>query len=385
MQIKHLNLINFRNYESVDISFKPGINLLFGNNGEGKTSLVEAIIYSSSLTGPRFGGYQTMIKTGTDKAIVRSVAKYLDREYVIELELNQSEKNRAKINHGDFTNPRSVLGYIQTVHFAPQDNRIVQDDPLERRWFMDELIKQASPRFVGIFSDYERTLKQRNSLLKNLRAQQSSSMLETLSAWNDSLVKLGAQIIAKRYELALKLEPQLQRIYQLISDDPRVATITSLSSVFGDVEQNDEDSKEVNTTDVAEIETLFAEKLASLQPKEIERGYTLAGPHRDELKLMLGEFPAKGYTSYGETWLFAVSLKLACAQVLRSESQSGDPVLILDDVFSSLDDDRLQRLIDLISDYEQVIITDAIRGKRPLFEKVTRFEIRGGKVRELND
>jgi DNA replication and repair protein RecF len=383
MQIKHLNLVNFRNYESVDISFKPGINLLFGHNGEGKTSLVEAIIYSSSLSGPRFGGYQTMIRVGADQAIIRALAKYLDREFLIELELNQSEKNRAKINYGEYTNARNVLGYVQTVHFAPQDNRIVQDDPLERRWFIDELIMQSSPRFVGVFSDYDRALKQRNSLLKNLKAHQSTSMLETLAAWNESLVKFGSQIISKRYELATKLEPHLQRVYKRISDDPRIATVTSLSSVFGETQSNDEDSKEVNTSDVAVIEEMFARKLLDLQSKEIERGFTLAGPHRDELKLMLGEFPVKGYTSYGETWLFAVSLKLACAEVLRSESQSGDPILILDDVFSSLDDNRLQRLIDLISDYEQVIITDAIRGKMPVFEKVTKFEIQDGKVREL--
>jgi len=384
MQIKHLNLVNFRNYESVDIAFQPGVNLLLGGNGQGKTSIVEAIIYCSSLVGPRYGGYQSMIKLGNEKALVRALARYLDKEFLVELELNHTDKNRAKVNKGDVPTPRSVLGYVKTIHFTPEDSRIVHDDPQDRRDFIDQLIIQLSPRFAAIFSDYERALKQRNSLLKNIRTLSSASMIETLEAWNQSLIGFGSQIIAKRYDVATKLSPYLEAAYKKISGDQRLATISSVSSIFSSESENSTDYAAVTTADEKIIAELFSRQLAHLQPRELERGYTLVGPHRDELKLMLGEYPAKGFISYGEAWLFAVSLKLASAELLRAESQSGDPVLILDDVFSSLDDDRLQRLMDLISGYEQVIITDAIRGKLPVFENITRFEIFDGKVRQLD-
>lgn len=384
MQIKHLNLVNFRNYESVDIALRPGVNLLIGGNGQGKTSLVEAIIYSSSLVGPRYGGYQSMIKLGAEKALVRVLAKYLDKEFLVELELNQSDKNRAKINKGDVPNPRNILGYVSTVHFTPEDSRIVHDDPSDRRNFIDQLIVQLTPRFAGVFSDYERALKQRNSLLKNIRTLSSASMVETLEAWNDALISFGSQIISKRFEVATKLGPYLQDAYKQISGDSRLATITPVSSVFSQDNDSVADFEPVTTGEEKQIAELFAAKLADLKAKEFDRGYTLAGPHRDELKFMLGDFPAKGFISYGEAWLFAVSLKLASAELLRAESQSGDPVLILDDVFSSLDDQRLQRLMDLISGYEQVIITDAIRGKLPAFDKVTGFEIFNGTVRQID-
>lgn len=384
MQIKHLNLVNFRNYESVDINFQPGVNLLIGGNGQGKTSLVEAIIYSSSLIGPRYGGYQTMIQLGKHQALIRALATYQDKSFLVELELNHEDKNRARINKGEVPSPRNVLGYLKTVHFTPEDSRIVHDDPQDRRNFIDQLIIQLSPRFAVIFSDYERALKQRNSLLKNIRNLSSASMLETLDAWNQSLVDFGSQIIAKRFEVSTKLAPYLKDAYKKISSDERLATIIPVSSVFSSDSESVSDYAAINTAEETAIRDLFKKKLQELQPRELERGYTLAGPHRDELKLMLGEYPAKGYISYGEAWLFAVSLKLASAELLRAESSSGDPILILDDVFSSLDDGRLQRLMDLISGYEQVIITDAIRGKLPVFENVTQFEIFDGKVRQYH-
>ncbi|MBU6144796.1 MAG: DNA replication and repair protein RecF, partial [Acidobacteria bacterium] len=307
-----------------------------------------------------------------------------ERENLVELELNSETKNRAKVNRSDTSSPREILGYINTVSFTPEDSRIIHDDPSDRRAFIDQLLIQFTPRLAAVFGDYERALKQRNSLLKSSRGlPKNSPGLSTLDAWDESLIEHGAEIISQRFELATKLAPYLSAAYKSISEDNREATLTVVSTVLSEGNDVDGEQQAVTTPDRKLIAEKFKERLIELRSKELERGVTLVGPHRDELKLMLGEYPAKGYISYGEAWSFAVSLKLASAELLRAEAQAGDPILILDDVFSSLDDQRLERLLDLVSNYEQVIITDAIRGKQESFQSATRFLIAEGMVTQL--
>lgn len=384
MHIKHLNLVNVRNYSSVDISLKPGTNLLIGGNGEGKTTLVESIIYSSLLKSHRVSSFIPMIQKGKTQALVRALAGFQDRENLIEVELNIDSPNRAKVNRSDLTRPREILGYIKTVFFTPEDRELVAGDPSDRRNFLDDLMLQFSPRLLATQSEYDRALKQRNSLLKTSRnLPKDSPGLSTLYAWDESLVKLGSEIIAQRFELVEKIKPLVTQIYKQISGDERQAEIALVTSVLSSGLDVDEEEAVLTTTDRQWIAEKFQARLEELRPRELERGITLVGPHRDDLKLMLGEFPAKGYISYGEGWSYAIALKLASAQLLRTESQSGDPILILDDVFSSLDDMRLQGLMNLISDYEQVIITDAIRGNQTLFDSCSIFEIKDGQVTQL--
>jgi len=384
MHIKHLNLVNVRNYSSVDISLKPGTNLLIGGNGEGKTTLVESIIYSSLLKSHRVSSFIPMIQKGKTQALVRTLAGFQDRENLIEVELNIDSPNRAKVNRSDLARPREILGYIKTVFFTPEDRELVAGDPSDRRNFLDDLMLQFSPRLLATQSEYDRALKQRNSLLKTSRnLPKDSPGLSTLYAWDESLVKLGSEIIAQRFELVEKIKPLVTQIYKQISGDERQAEIALVTSVLSSGLDVDEEEAVLTTTDRQWIAEKFQARLEELRPRELERGITLVGPHRDDLKLMLGEFPAKGYISYGEGWSYAIALKLASAQLLRTESQSGDPILILDDVFSSLDDMRLQGLMNLISDYEQVIITDAIRGNQTLFDSCSIFEIKDGQVTQL--
>ena len=384
MHIKHLNLVNVRNYSSVDISLKPGTNLLIGGNGEGKTTLVESIIYSSLLKSHRVSSFIPMIQKGKTQALVRTLAGFQDRENLIEVELNIDSPNRAKVNRSDLARPREILGYIKTVFFTPEDRELVAGDPSDRRNFLDDLMLQFSPRLLATQSEYDRALKQRNSLLKTSRnLPKDSPGLSTLYAWDESLVKLGSEIIAQRFELVEKIKPLVTQIYKQISGDERQAEIALVTSVLSSGLDVDEEEAVLTTTDRQWISEKFQARLEELRPRELERGITLVGPHRDDLKLMLGEFPAKGYISYGEGWSYAIALKLASAQLLRTESQSGDPILILDDVFSSLDDMRLQGLMNLISDYEQVIITDAIRGNQTLFDSCSIFEIKDGQVTQL--
>jgi len=386
MHVKHLTLSNFRNYSTVELPLSTGINLLVGRNGQGKTNLAEAIFYAATLNSHRVSGYLPLIRQGESKAIVRILARFEDRENLIELELNSEGSNRARINKSETPRVRDVLGYVNAVIFSPEDLDIVKRDPSNRRAFMDELIVQLVPRMAGVFSDYERVLKQRNTLLRSAKNMaNSTSGLSTLDSWDQSLVKIGSEIISARYELSQKLAPHIKAAYSAIADEKNDPTIILKSSILsGDVAAEDEGSY-LNTGDRNQIEIIFLERLAALRSKEIERGITLAGPHRDDLILLLGELPAKGYISHGESWSYALSLKLASAELIRKEARAGDPILILDDVFAELDSTRRSRLAALVSDNEQVIITAAVVEDVPSELAATRFQVTAGSLEAFNE
>jgi len=379
MHVKHLTLSNFRNYKTVELPLATGINLLVGRNGQGKTNLAEAIFFAATLSSHRVSGYIPLIKQGEAKAIIRVLAKFEDRENLIELELNSEGSNRARINKSDAQRVRDVLGYVNAVIFSPEDLDIVKRDPINRRNFIDELIVQLTPRMAGVYSDYERVLKQRNTLLrsaKNLTA--SSSGLSTLDSWDDSLVRIGSEIVAARFDIAARIAPHLANAYALIADEKNNPSIKVKSSLVArDIESDSADSF-LNTGDRDEIESLFRQRLSELRPKELERGVSLVGPHRDDLLLLLGTLPAKGYISHGESWSYALSLKLASAALIRKEARAGDPVLILDDVFAELDSTRRSRLAALVSHNEQVIITAAVAEDVPAELKASRFSVQDG-------
>lgn len=388
MHIKHLSLSNFRNYSTLELSLSTGVNLLVGKNGQGKTNLAEAIFYCATLNSHRVSGYLPLIKHHQDKAVVRLLARFEDRENLIELELNTVGSNRARINKSETTRIRDVLGLVNTVIFSPEDLDIVKRDPAQRRAFIDDLLVQMTPRLAGVFSDYDRVLKQRNTLLKTSRNLPSNSPgLDTLAAWDDSLVKLGTEIISFRQELIQRLSNPLLTAYQAIADEKNNPSIKYRSSLTVNtlVDIEAEAGEFLLKSDRVEIETLFREKLALLKPKELERGISLVGPHRDDLVLFLGEFPAKGFVSHGESWSYALALKLASAQLLKAESRAGDPILILDDVFAELDSTRRSRLAELVSDNEQVIITAAVPEDVPASLHAHRMAVSSGTVEVQND
>lgn len=388
MHIKHLSLNNFRNYASLELALSTGVNLLVGRNGQGKTNLAEAIFYSATLRSHRVSGYLPLVKHHQDKAVIRVLAGFQDRENLIELELNTVGSNRARINRSETSRVRDVLGLVNAVIFSPEDLDIVKRDPAQRRTFIDDLLVQLTPRLAGVFSDYERVLKQRNALLKTSRNLPSNSPgLDTLAAWDDSLVKLGTEIISFRQELIQRMANPLLSAYQSIADEKNNPTVKYRSSLSG-ISVVDPDSEVsgdfLTTTDRSQIEAMFREKLAFVKPKELERGISLVGPHRDDLVLYLGEFPAKGYVSHGESWSYALALKLASAQLLKSESRAGDPVLILDDVFAELDSSRRSRLAELVFDNEQVIITAAVVEDVPEALQAHRIAVTSGTIEAQN-
>ncbi|WP_296647370.1 DNA replication/repair protein RecF [Rhodoluna sp.] len=385
MYIKHLSLAHFRNYETAEVELKPGVNLLVGPNGQGKTNLVEAIRYLSTLSSHRVAGYVPMIRQEQPQAVVRALASFDDRDMLIELELNRTTPNKARVNKSPAARVRDILGYVNSVTFAPEDLDIVKRDPSNRRAFIDELVVQVWPRFAGVYSDYERVLKQRNTLLKTARQTGAKgSALSTLDAWDQSLISYGSEIIAARLDLVERLRPHLFEAYQSIAIANNEPKILVRSSLLGSaIVQSDEDAENlefITITDRQEIEELYRSKLTLVRPKELERGITLVGPHRDDLVLMLGTLPAKGYASHGESWSYALALRLASIALLRAETRSGDPILILDDVFAELDAGRRERLAAMVANNEQVLITAAVAEDVPQQLIATVFRVASGQV-----
>lgn len=380
MFVKHLTLSHFRNHKNTEIAFEPGVNLLVGPNGQGKTNVVEAIEYVSTLSSHRVAGYQPLINKDSSQAIIRLKVSHETRDVLVDFELNRDNPNQLRINQSPISKMRDVLGTVYSVVFAPEDIDIVKRDPSNRRSFIDQLLIQFAPRMSGVISDYERVLKQRNTLLKTARQTGAKgSALSTLDAWDESLIKFGSEIIQSRLNLIDRLKPLLTEAYQAIAISNNEPSILMKSSLLGQAVVDDYEEAELEHLTLDELQKvpeIYREKLAAVRGKELERGITLIGPHRDDLVLMLGDLPAKGYASHGESWSYALALRLASAKLLAAESKTGDPVVILDDVFAELDAGRRERLASLVADNEQVIITAAVAEDVPASLKATVFNVR---------
>ncbi|SDQ11365.1 DNA replication/repair protein RecF [Leucobacter chromiiresistens] len=371
MRVAHLSLGDFRNYASAELGLSAGPNLLIGQNGQGKTNLVEAIAYFATLRSHRVSGDAALIRAGRSSAIARMRVRAGEREVRLELQLNQGSANRAQVN-GNAVRPREVTRWFSAVTFAPEDLIIVRGEPSGRRRFLDDALLARHPVASGALSDYEKVVRQRTSLLKSARGR-GQSALATLPVWDDQLVDHGTQIMLARRELLRDLSEPLRDHYAALVGGDHAPRVSMFESV-GDARQSASVSREtpsdedlVREADVSR-ETLareFREALAIVRGREIERGVTLVGPHRDDLALALNGLPVKGFASHGESWSFALSLKLALAELLRNESTAGDPVIILDDVFAELDATRRGRLMRAVADYEQVIVTAAVEADVP--------------------
>lgn len=363
MIVTQLNLTDFRNYPTADVALLSGANLFVGSNGQGKTNLVEALGYLSTLGSHRVSAEHAMIRQGQDAAIVRARLEYGDRQLLVEVQLNRTGANRAQVNRS-VIKTRELPRYFSSVLFAPEDLALVRGEPSGRRRFLDELLVLRTPRFSGVMADYDRVLRQRNTLLKSARAAGiKPGQLTTLEIWDERLVALGSELIEARTRLVAELLPEVTVAYKRIAGEDHHASLTNQLSIFADHPESDAeatDGDRVGLVTADEAAVAFRSSLERLRRNELDRGISLVGPHRDDLILHLNGMPARGYASHGESWSFALALKLASADVLRRESASGDPVLILDDVFAELDQSRRGRLAEAISGFEQVLITAAV-------------------------
>jgi DNA replication and repair protein RecF len=379
--VRRLELHDFRSYAEAAVDFDPGSSVLIGPNGHGKTNLVEAIGYVATLGSHRVATDVPLVRYGASRAIIRCAIVHDGRELLVELEITPGKANRARIGRAPATRARDVLGALRLVLFAPEDLALVRGDPAERRRYLDDLLVQRQPRFAGVRADYERVLKQRNALLRTAylarkvasrtrrpeaEAVAEAADLSTLDVWDLHLATYGADLIAARLELCAALGTHLAKAYDAVSAGRGEARLAyEAKSWAGSLDEGS-----VAELSRPEIEERLRAALAEARASEVERGMTLVGPHRDDLVLTLGELPAKGYASHGESWSFALALRLAAYELLRSEGI--EPVLVLDDVFAELDAGRRERLAELVAGASQVLVTcavpqdvpDALRGAR---------------------
>ena len=393
MYVSHLSLLDFRSYTAADVELEPGPNAFVGRNGQGKTNLVEAIGYVATLGSHRVANDTPLVRAGAERAVVRTRIVRGDRASTVELEITAGKANRARVNRGQLGRARDVLGILRTVLFAPEDLALVKGDPDGRRRFLDQLVVQLLPRAAGLLGDYERVVRQRSALLKSLRGVRRSGAgpvdTSTLEVWDARAAQLGGQILAMRLALVEALRPHVAAAYEQVSDADGDAQLTYRSSVPG--------VQDGATPAAEELEKAILEGMAEARSQELERGVSLVGPHRDDLVLTLGGLPAKGYASHGESWSFALALRLASYRLLGGGEDpehvpdsafwdpdldtDADPVLILDDVFAELDVRRRERLAELVAPARQVLVTAAVPDDVPPGLLGARFEVTPGQVR----
>jgi DNA replication and repair protein RecF len=387
VRVTHLSLTDFRNYRTAEVPFAAGANLFVGRNGQGKTNLVESLGYLSTLGSHRVSSDQAMIRKDADAAIVRARIQHEGRELLVEVQLNRSTPTRAQVNRSAIK-PRELPRYFSSVLVAPEDLALVRGEPGIRRRFLDQLLIQRNPRFSAVIADYERVLKQRNTLLKSARASRvREDQLGTLEIWDDRLVQLGSELMDARLDLVGRLSDPLVAAYRSVAGDDHHPRLLPQLTVYGAHVDEEEGATEEDVTGSAGVATpeAFRRALAAVRRKELDRGLTLVGPHRDDVLFELNALPAKGYASHGESWSFALALKLASAELLRQESTTGDPVLILDDVFAELDQARRRMLATAVAGYEQVLITAAVYDDVPGELTAHTVRIEAGSIVETPD
>jgi DNA replication and repair protein RecF len=381
VRVTHLSVADFRSYETAELALDEGVTALVGPNGQGKTNLVEALGYVATLGSHRVATDAPLVRLGAQRAVVRAMVRRAGRDTLVEIEIVPGGANRARLNRSPVPRAREVLGVLRTVLFAPEDLALVKGDPDGRRRFLDDLLVARAPRFAGVRSDYERVVRQRNALLKSAGATIRSGRgdVRTLDVWDSHLATAGAELLAGRLRLVSLLAPDVAKAYAQVSDGQGQAVITYRTSLGEDVADGGAPGREL-------LAARLLEALAKARPQELERGVSLVGPHRDDLQLNLGAFPAKGFASHGESWSFALALRLASYELLRADSGpdgDGEPVLVLDDVFAELDTGRRDRLAALVADAEQVLVTAAVPQDVPEALEGARVDVMAGEVRKV--
>jgi len=372
MWVQALHLDSFRSYNEVLVDFVPGVNVLIGPNGQGKTNIVEAIYYLATLTSHRVASENPLVTAGKKSAVIRARINEEDRAVAIDIEITPGKTNRAKLNRSSLPRVRDILGIVRVIMFAPEDLTLVKGDPSERRSFMDHTLIQRTPRFMGVKTDYEKVLRQRNALLKSSHRDNINS---TLDVWNEQLAKLGAEITYTRIQFIRDLKPHIRSRYHSISGGENAVSSSEIFLTYQSKYLIDDDI-EALTQD--EIRDRILNELLERRKDELIRGVTLVGPHRDELFIGLGELPLKGYASHGESWSAALALRVASADVLKMDGI--EPILILDDVFAELDVMRRATILELTKNAPQVFITAAVESDVPIELDGARFHVSLGTV-----
>ncbi|MDC9006645.1 DNA replication/repair protein RecF [Mycobacterium marinum] len=355
MYVRHLGLRDFRSWAHADLELGPGRTVFVGPNGFGKTNIIEALWYSATLGSHRVGTDAPLIRAGADRAVISTIVVNDGRECAVDLEIAAGRANKARLNRSPVRSTREVIGVLRAVLFAPEDLALVRGDPADRRRYLDDLATLRRPTIAGVRADYDKVLRQRTALLKSVsgaRFRGDRGALDTLDVWDSRLAQHGAALMAARIDLVRLLAPEVEKAYQLLAPESRSAAIAYRASMDAFVAADDA------APDRVTLEEGLLAALAARRDAELERGVCLVGPHRDDLELRLGDQPAKGFASHGESWSMAVALRLAAFALLRADGS--EPVLLLDDVFAELDAARRTALARVAESAEQVLVTAAV-------------------------
>jgi DNA replication and repair protein RecF len=401
MYVRELSVTDFRSWPQADLRLTPGVTVLVGAHGQGKTNLVEAVAYLATLSSHRVSSDAPLVRRGAAAAVVRATAVNDGRELTVQVEIQPGKANRARVNRSPVPRPREILGIVRAVVFAPEDLALVRGDPGERRGFLDDLLVARAPRWAGVRSEYDKVLRQRSALLKSARSARAAREAGTLEVWDAHLARTGASLVAGRILLARALAPHVTAAYADVAPESvpvgaryrsKVEAVDAMAGPpparDGDVDGAGDGARPADDVTggpehaalAAEVEAALLEEIGRRRDQEIDRGVCLVGPHRDDLELTLGDGPAKGYASHGESWALALALRLGGFELLRSEGS--EPVLILDDVFAELDARRREALARTAARAEQVLVTAAVDDDVPALLEGTRFVVENGTVRD---
>ncbi len=380
MFVTSLELVDFRSYPAAQIDLDAGVTVFLGSNGQGKTNLVEAVEYLATLGSHRVASDAPLIRLGAQQAIVRAgvqAGPEDTRSLLLEVEINQGRANRCRINRSALRRNADFVGALRVVLFSPEDLAIVKGDPSDRRRFLTELMVARWPRLIGVMADYEHLLRQRNALLKTLSGRNGQPEdSDSLEIWNEHLAQVGSEVLEARLDTLAALLPYATQAYASIApvnNEISGSYKTSLQLPPGALE---------GAPDRAELAQALRDAMQQRRDAELARGISLVGPQRDDVTLGIGELPAKGYASHGESWSLALALRLGALSLLQADGV--EPVLILDDVFAELDTIRCERLAQAAIAAEQVLVTTAVASDVPEMLQGRRFKVAGGNVSPMS-
>ncbi|WP_309130735.1 DNA replication/repair protein RecF [Brevibacterium sp.] len=367
MWISRLSLRDYRSYRELDLEFEPGVTTFVADNGTGKTNIVEAIGYLAHLRSHRVAFDAPLVHEDAQMASISALVNRGQRHAVVDVSIQAKGANRARVNRSP-VKLKEILGLVSCVVFAPEDLSLVRGEPAERRNWIDTLVVARNPRYASVIADFERALKQRNALLKRLREERDPGLEATLDIWNIAYAEAAAELVFGRIKVLADIVAPLQENFAYIAADARLERQGIQARYDSRIDYAQADS-------AGECQELLLAALERRRSTEIDRGLTLHGPGRDDLALTIGDHPAKGYASHGETWSLALAMQLAGWDLLSSDagSTAEQPILILDDVFAELDTGRRNRLAARITEAEQVLITAAVDADLPSGLEGTRI------------